>query len=70
MLFKKKPKKFAYLIGVILLFFSGIFAVLPIDMLLRTDNANWFFLYILDAVIVAITSFYWSMLVKDSYNDI
>lgn len=70
MFFKKKPKRFGYLIGIILLFTSSFFAVLPIDLLSKTDNEKWLYLYILDAIFIFIAACYWSMLIKDVYNDI
>lgn len=68
--FSSKPKWFAYTIGVILLFISGLLSVYPLDMVLATDNYYWLLIYILDAIVIAISSRYWTMLVKESHNDI
>lgn len=68
--FSSKPKWFAYTIGVILLFICGLLSVYPLDMVLATDNYYWLLIYILDAIVIAISSRYWTMLVKESHNDI
>lgn len=68
--FSTKPKWFAYTIGVILLFISGLLSVYPLDMVLATDNYYWLLLYILDAVVIIFSSKYWTMLVKEAHNDI
>ena len=68
--FSSKPKWFAYTIGVILLFISGLLSVFPLDMVLATDNYNWLLIYILDAIVIVFSSRYWTMLVKESHNDI
>ncbi len=69
-LFSSKPKWLAYTIGVILLFICGLLSVYPLDMVLATDNYYWLLIYILDAIVIAISSRYWTMLVKESHNDI
>ncbi len=68
--FSSKPKWFAYTIGVILLFICGLLSVYPLDLVLATDNYYWLLIYILDAIVIAISSRYWTMLVKESHNDI
>ncbi len=68
--FSSKPKWFAYIIGVILLFISGLLSVFPLDMVLATDNYYWLLIYILDAIVITLSSYYWTMLVKESHNDI
>ena len=68
--FSSKPKWFAYTIGVILLFISGLLSVYPLDMVLATDNYYWLLIYILDAIVIALSYRYWTMLVKELHNDI
>lgn len=68
--FSSKPKWFAYTIGVILLFICGLLSVYPLDMVLATDNYYWLLIYILDAIVIVLSSYYWTMLVKESHNDI